>query len=374
VAQITEAVVKDLAGFRSPDAPVLSCYLDIDGRRQITRQSVERELECLAREVSARPDGAALQEDLRRIGAYVSSDLDRSGVRGLAVFSCVAHDLWEVVPLPVPVANQLHVNQGPALAQLEAIVQELEPLGVLLVDRQRARMFVYALGELVDRTELFEQLPRNDFDRHDEADRGGEEKARHHLDAATHQHLRHAAEVAFRLFQDHGFTHLVVGGPDELSGLVESLLHPYLRERYCGRVSLGVLVGDAEVRDAALEVEQRLERANEAAVVQRLRDAVGAEGRGRAGLAPTLEALAERRVETLVVSQGFAEAGWRCPTCGNLFAKGPSCPVDGSAMDHLDDVVEEAVQQALGQGSRVEVCVGNADIDVLGRVGALLRY
>jgi peptide subunit release factor 1 (eRF1) len=374
VPQITEAVVKDLAGFRSPDAPVLSCYLDIDGRRQITRQAVEREFESLAREASARPDGASLQGDLRRIGDYVSGDLDRSGVRGLAVFSCVAHDLWEVVALPVPVANQLHVNQGPAVAQLEAIVQELEPLGLLLVDRQRARMFVYQLGELVDRTELFEQLPRNDYDRHDEADRGGDERARQHLDEATHQHLRHAADVAFRLFQDHGFTHLAVGAPDELSGQVESLLHPYLRERYCGRVALGAAASDADVRDAALAVEQRLERATEAEVVQRLRDAIGADGPGRSGLAPTLGALAERRVETLVVSQGFTEPGWRCPTCGNLFAKGPSCPVDSSAMAHLDDVVEEAVQQALGQGSRVEVCVGNADIDVLGRIGALLRY
>ena len=374
MAPITEAVVKDLAAFRSPDAPVLSCYLDIDGRRQINRQAVEREFECLAREAAARSDGPSLQGDLRRIADHVSGDLDRSGVRGLAIFSCVAHDLWEVVPLPVPVANQLHVNQGPAVAQLEAIVQELEPLGLLLVDRQRARMFVYQLGELIDRTELFEQLPRNDYDRHDEADRGGDERARQHLDAATHQHLRHAAEVAFRLFQDHGFTHLAIGGPDELIGLVESLLHPYLRERYCGRVALGATAGDAEVRTAALAVEQRIERATEAAVVQRLRDAVGADSRGRAGLALTLDALAERRVETLVVSQGFAEPGWRCPSCGNLFTKGPSCPVDSTAMDHLDDVVEEAVQQALGQGARVEVCVGNADIDVLGRVGALLRY
>jgi len=290
------------------------------------------------------------------------------------VFSCVAHDFWEVVPLPVPVANQLHVNRGPAVAQLEAVVQELEPLGLLLVDRQRARMFVYQLGELVDRTELFEQLPRNDYDRHDEADRGGDERARQHLDEATNQHLRHSAEVAFRLFQDHGFIHLAVGGPDELTGLVESMLHPYLRERSCGRVPLGVMATDAEVLDAALLVEQRLERAKEAAIVQRLRDAVGADNRGRAGLGPTLGALAERRVETLVLSQGFAEAGWRCPTCDNLFVKGPTCPVDATPMEHLDDVVEEAVQQGLAQGSRVEVCVGNADLDVLGRVGALLRY
>jgi hypothetical protein len=36
--------------------------------------------------------------------------------------------------------------------------------------------------------------------------------------------------------------------------------------------------------------------------------------------------------------------------------------------------VEEAVDVALGQSCRVVVCDGNADLDVLGRVGALLRY
>jgi hypothetical protein len=40
----------------------------------------------------------------------------------------------------------------------------------------------------------------------------------------------------------------------------------------------------------------------------------------------------------------------------------------------VDDVVEEAVEAALAQSCRVEICVGNADLDVLGRIGALLRY
>ena len=40
----------------------------------------------------------------------------------------------------------------------------------------------------------------------------------------------------------------------------------------------------------------------------------------------------------------------------------------------VDDVVEEAVEEALAQSCDVQVCVGNADLDVLGRIGALLRY
>ena len=43
-------------------------------------------------------------------------------------------------------------------------------------------------------------------------------------------------------------------------------------------------------------------------------------------------------------------------------------------MTKVDDVVEEAIEEALAQDCRVEVCVGNADLDVLGRIGALLRF
>ena len=278
-----------------------------------------------------------------------------------------------MIPLPVPVAAGLHIGPSAAVAQLEAVVQELEPLGVLLTDRQRARMFVYQMGELVDRTELFDALPRNDFDRHDEASRGSD-RYDHHVDEVALRHLRHAVAVAFELFQDHGFAHLAIGGADEVLGTVEGLLHPYLRERLCGRVALTVTASDADILASALTVEQDIERRKEAAAVAQLRDAVGAHARGAAGLADVLSVLGERRVATLLVSQGYEEAGWSCPSCGGLSERGPACPVDGEAMARVDDVVEAAVQHAMAQGAKVEVCVANADLDVLGRIGALLRY
>ena len=43
-------------------------------------------------------------------------------------------------------------------------------------------------------------------------------------------------------------------------------------------------------------------------------------------------------------------------------------------MAHVDDVVEDAVQEALAQNCRVSVLVDSADLDVLGRIGALLRF
>jgi peptide subunit release factor 1 (eRF1) len=92
------------------------------------------------------------------------------------------------------------------------------------------------------------------------------------------------------------------------------------------------------------------------------------------GLGPTLAALNDHRVEQLLVSKHYAEEGWRCPTTGHLALKGPRHPVHGSVMERVDDVVEDAIEEALTQRVPVTICVGNADLDVLGRIGALLRY
>jgi hypothetical protein len=74
------------------------------------------------------------------------------------------------------------------------------------------------------------------------------------------------------------------------------------------------------------------------------------------------------------VSDDYREEGWRCPSSGRLAVIGPNSPTTGDRMVNIDNVVEEAVEEALNQGARVEVCVRNADLDVLGRIGALLRY
>lgn len=369
---ITEAAIKDLAGFRSDGASVVTCYLDVDGRRQVRPQDYQQRLAALVRDAASGSPGAAVGADLDRITAYLDAGFDRSGVRGLALFSCVSAGLWEVVELPVPVASRIVVNQAPALGPLEALVQELEALGVLLVDRQRARMFIYQFGEVTDRTELFEALPR-DYDTVDDAGRGQHERVADHTNELANQHLRHAAEVAFRLFQDRGFSRLTLGASDEVHAAIEPMLHPYLKERLAPRIGVGAGASESEVSAAALVVEEEIEREKETLLVGRLRDGIGAGTKAAAGLEDVLAALNERRVATLLVSQDYAESGWRC-SCGALVTRGPQCPVDGATMEHLDDVVTDAIDVALTQGCHVEVVVGSADLDVLGCIGALLRY
>ena len=372
MAALSQDVIRSLASFKGGDDPVVSLYLDVDGRRFVRPRDYELHFESLLRKATEQANGtASVHEDLRRIEAHVKGGIDRHHTRGIAVFSCAPAGLWSVLELPVPVRNQMVINATPHIRQLEAVLDQNERFGVLLADRQRARMFVFELGELVDKSELFDSLPRHEDDRGD----WDKDHVRDHSAVAAQHHLKRAADVAFSVFQDQNFSHLIVGAPDEIANELERALHSYLRERIAARVNVAVGAPDSVIRQAALEVEAQVERDREARVVARLRDAVGASNGGVAGLGPVLSALVERRVDTLIVSDGYEAPGWRCHTCGYMAVRGPACPVcPSSTMVRVDDVVEEAVEDALGQSCRVEVAVGNADLDVLGRIGALLRF
>jgi peptide chain release factor subunit 1 len=370
VPVISEDDIRSLAAVRSNGTLITSCYLDVDGGRYVRPADYERSLEDMIRRIRQRDEvGGDVARDLERIAARVAEGFDRSSTRGVAVFSCQALDLFEVHEVPVPVRNELVVNPAPAVGQLELVLQQSEKVAVLAVDRAHARIFVYRLGELVEQTERTDDIGR-DYDTVGEHDRGGVEEHREEL---VHQHVRHALDLLWSVFQDGGFDHLVLAAPDGVVGEIERGLHPYLLERLHGRLDLPPGASEPELRKAALDAERAIEAAREAALVEELRDAVQSGGRGVAGLEPVLDALAERRVDRLLVSDGYAREGWRCDACERLATVGRTCGC-GAEMVHVADLVEEAVEAALAQSCRVDVCAGNADLDVLGRVGALLRY
>jgi peptide chain release factor subunit 1 len=365
-AGLTVEDIRRLASFDGGGAPVVSCYLDVDGRRS-RAHDVARRLESLMR--TAAPDGDGAADDLRRITEHVRG-IDRHGTRGLAVFACSAAGLWEVIDLPVAVRDELVVDRHPHVRQLEAVLSEHERFAVLLADRQRARLLVFELGALVERNELFDQLPRHDDD-------GGDRDRDHlrsHADVAVRRHLKGAADAAFAAWREAPFDHLVVGAPEELVADVERELHSYLQPLVAARVTVPVAASDDVIVDAIRRVESRIERDKDATAVAQLRSALGGRGAAVAGLDGTVRALVEHRVDTLLVSDGYVAPGWRCSPCRWIGVLGRPCPLCGEPMDALTDLVGEAVDEALRLGAAVRVCRDNADIDVLGRIGALLRF
>ncbi len=367
MVDVNEEVIRSLAAVRSEQG-VTTCYLDVDGSRHVNDADYQRVYDSMAHRLRAEPSVNGTSADLDRISAVVHEGFDRSRVRGVAIFSSVDAGLWEVIELPVRVRSQLVVNDAPVVAQLEAVCQQKATIGVLLADKTHARVFVFRLDELVEHKERTDDLGR-DYDTVGEHDRGGVEAHREEL---QHQHLRHAAELLWSAFQAHEFDHLVLAVPDHLSGELTGDLHPYLRERLRGSLGVEPSASTSEIRDAVVEVAARIEENRERRLVADLRAAVGAGQRAVVGLAPVLDALAEQRVSRMLVSDGFEAPGWECPACGRLATVGRECRC-GAEMDHVDDVVAHGMDELLAHHGTVEVCT-NADLDVLGRIGAFLHY
>lgn len=365
---ITEDEVRSLAGVRSEDV-IVSCYLDVDGRRHLRPVDYERSLATMIRKARGNGHADAIAKDLARIEECVHEGFDRSRVRGVAVFSSVSDDLWKVVELPVPVRDQLVVNTSAAVGQLEAVLQESMTLGILAADRTHARVFAFRLDELLEHTEFNDDVGR-DYDTVGERDRGTPAAHREEL---AHKHFRRAAEALWSAHQTHGFDHVVVAVPDHLSGELIGDLHPYLRERLHTAHDLDPAASTPAIRDAAIAVSAEIERERERDRVDEFRSAVAANGAAVAGLRPVLDALSDARVGRLLVSSGYAEAGWSCPGCGRLAAVGPTC-VCGDHLHHVDDVVELAIDRAMEQTAAIDMCTDSADLDVHGRIGAMLRF
>jgi len=375
---ISEDRVRALAGHRGSSV-VTSCYLDVDGRRHPRHVDYEAQLDHLLREAREKaagfgPEAArSVAADLDRIAGWVKAGFDRSHIRGLAFFACSADGCFEVVESPLPVCNEIVVNHTPHVRPLESILQAYERFAVVLVDRQRARLFRFELGERTEHTEVFDAVPRGTDQPGHLAQGSRGAHVQRHSEEVAHRHLKHAAEVTFSELRQRPVEHVILGGPHEVVVEFVGLLHPWVRERVADQLVIPATAGADEVRQAALSVEAALARRSEAALVERLRGAV-VTGGGVAGLEATLAALVERRVDQLLVSEGYATEGWRCRACGYLGPMGRRCPVCTNEMDLVDDVVEEAVEEALANKCRVQMVRENADLDVLGRIGALLRF
>lgn len=371
--------IRTLAGWDTGGLPVTTLYLDVDGRRRPRRGDYVRRAEDLAGAAcdQARRLGREAHRsacgDAERIGSFVRDGLERRGpVRGLALFSCSGAGLWEDVQVSQPIRDGVRVGTRPHLLPLEAILEMAETFCTVLVDRERARIFLSSLGEIEEVSRLSDDVPG-------QHDQGGWAQARHrrHIEDHVQRHLKHVADTLLGIQRRRPFDHLVLAGPEEAVAELERDLHDYARRRILGRVSLPMTASADQVLDRVMHLEVELEGRREIEAVERLlSEADSGTGRAVTGMGETLSAMEANRAEVLVLSSDLRAAGVRCQRCGHLASDGHDlpCGLCGGPVVEVPDLVEEAVELALRQRSRVETVADGEALAEVGGVGALLRF
>jgi peptide chain release factor subunit 1 len=367
--------LRELAALRPEGHKVLSLYLNLDPSEFPTPRDRATELDSLLGTVERelRDDSLthaqreALKRDLGRVRSFFEREFDASGTRGVAVFSASGVGLFDVHRLARPIRSEVAIDDSPFIEPLTSM-----PGGdgyyVLLVNRQVARILSGGSDGMREVVSIVDDV-------HRWHDQGGWSQARYQrgIQKETKDHLKHASEELFRLSKSGTVQRLIIAAPEEMRGEVENVLHSYLRDRIAGWLEIDVRARPDQVLREARTVIEKDERQRERDWLDRLQSGLGRNERGAAGLEDVLAALNERKVEALLVQQGFRAKGYATPGADFLAAEPGRSPT-GEELQPRDDVIESALERALEQSAEVIVVRHHPDLEALGSIGAVLRY
>jgi peptide chain release factor subunit 1 len=347
---ITTDRLRELAETRSAQGKVLSVFINLDPREFATPPARATEissvLDAAARTIRDAEDltqdeRTALESDLERVRSAMRDGFDAKEARALAVFASEPAGLFEILKLPRAVDHKVAISETPCVEPL-ARIGTGELWWIVLVDRKHARLLAGTIDGLVELWRHEDDLlGRVDSERHDQDGRS-EKRYERGVEKEVDVHLR--GDVA-KCLKGHVDVDVWNSGADAVLAAARPVLDDLVARR------------DDEL-------------------LAKIDEGLGKGDRAVSGLGDVLTAVHERRLDTLVIQEGFTAKGTRCPQCGWLgVSAGGQCPADGTMTDVVDNIVETAVGRAFGQDARVRyLAVDNEAIELKGSIAALLRF
>ena len=375
---ITREQIRELAEFQDEKSCAVSFYFQPSTPRNkahkeetilvkdLVRDAL-RSLERKDKKVAARPD-------LDRI-LQLSGELRSNGTHGKAVFACAAKNVWREYDLPATLpATQLFVDRHFHLKPIAHLLGASPLLGVVLVDRHRARIFDLRLGELTEREDLFHPLSRKGRSDGYAGYDGGHAQRR--VDDEARQHFKNVAEVLKDLLEKGVFEKWILACQDAHRSLLEPQLHSYVSQALIGRfhADLAHITRD-EIRTHAQQIVEQWQGDRLRELVSHALGEARSNGRGVTGLRRVLRSLELGEVQTLLLGENLQAHAVECTGCGHVDAHLVSfCPVCGRATQEIVDVGEAILPWVIRRDVETFYLKDDPEFDKVGNIAALLRF
>ncbi len=365
---LSDKALQELLDYEG-SAPVLSIYLNTD--TDLTPDAYKLTLRSMLK-------GIEMPSDEEATLKYIEHEYGRQG-RSIAIFSCQAENYFRTYPLSVSVHSRVHIAGRPYVRPLANILDAYGAYGVVLVDKQGARLFYFHLGELIEQEGVL-----GDDVRHSKS--GGASSSVHgrrsyddagvsrQSENTAKRNLKEAAEYAVVFFEKQKARRILIGGTDENIAQFQSNLPKYWQNLVVGTLSLGMTANHQDIMDETLRAGAEAEARREAGLVRQMITAAAKDAEGVVGLRDTLHATQEGRIQTLLVNENFHAPGYRCESCEHLTAdEMETCPFCGGSFAQIPDAVETAVRHVMLSGGVVEIVRNSEEMAKIG-IGGFLRY
>jgi peptide subunit release factor 1 (eRF1) len=367
-----ERKLRQLAGIAETDRHVLTLYIDTHKNDEAQRDRIRLFLKNETHRIRQQIGGngtASVENGIRQIEDFISSSLD-NGTRGVVLFSRPDDGFLESVELPVSVEPQLTIGSRPQLRQLARILQMHPVVAVAMVDGKTARILKLEFGRIVHETDLHNsEVPR----KHEQ---GGFSQAniQRHVQDHVDRHHREAAEELSRLVENGGFGGVILSGQERNVANFRDYLSKRCQDLLIGTLHLDIRASAEEITAASrelveLSLGQRLNQKLEA-----LQEAAKSGSLGALGTEEVADAVNQRKLQELFLTDQAMATGWRCTSCRTIGAAVPlGCPACGARVITVD-LIEEFIAAAHSEGAGVTFVGRPSLLDRKEGVGATLRF
>jgi peptide chain release factor subunit 1 len=185
---------------------------------------------------------------------------------------------------------------------------------VAVLQRDKARLYLAEQGASEQQAQVASEVPG-------QHEQGGWSQMRYqrHIDFHVTEHLKKVVDELNRLAQAQAFK-LALGGTEEIvNELLEMLPDPIART-VIGRFPVDYKHDtEQQILQRAQRLWEHQEQFQEDELVDQVFDAAKSDTQGVLGIEPTLSALAEEKVRTLLVVDGLTIDGCVCAQCDYFF-------------------------------------------------------
>ncbi|HDN59893.1 MAG TPA: hypothetical protein ENF20_08035 [Candidatus Marinimicrobia bacterium] len=357
--------------------PITTAYISVD-IRQPSRQNYITELKKLIqykkrksyfRELS-QIERESVLEDFDKILKYAKEDFNINGKLTSVCFSSSAEGIWETVNFNIPFRTDIEVQPYPYIRLLAGIYSGHRNYAVLLIDRNKARIFESRLGENIEhfhiRENSYEKIKYGGYYGRDE--RSVERNIRN----MVIQHYKRVADEIFNLNRKRDFSWIIIGGRREIMNEFRRYLHEFVIGKILGEMEVDPDAHINDVLDRVKETENVARKKFEEELVRsmkgKLHDNLAVEG-----LHGVITASRKRAVKTLIFTESFVQKGVFCKKCDYLSIEcQDNCPVCGVKLYKTNDIVELLLHRVLRNGGDVEVL--DSDTRDFPGIGAILHF
>jgi len=353
---LTAETVDQILRFDGQGLPVTSFYARVDAdpaQREDLHSRVNSlvdQVNPLARDETLSHEARlSVRADLDRVKDALVTERWRPGA--MAIFACAGRGLYEEVPLPRRVRDQVTVDATPYVRPTLAVLDEYQRACLVIVDKASATIWELYQDELREVQGIREPAPRQP----DSGARLARDRVSSKAAELTKRHYRNVAQRLSELFRSGSFDALIIGGHDhELPAFADFL--PYdLRARIAGTFSADV--GAEPVADLRRQAELILREhalATEKQLVNDVCERLAAGGLAAAGIDDCLRAGSVAAVQTLLMTDSVTVPGVVCDRSGWLARSGDICPVCGNQTRATPDVLDELAQDVIFDSGSVK--------------------